>query len=511
MLSPVLAFAGVWFKDVQYKDGSVTGSVYTSVYDDVYSVTLNVYDPNKNFIRSVLLDTYAASTVNGATYNVWTLPAMNVGVHGSVYLSYATTYKTGNVLETVTDTTYSPFTHSTTPSTPIGGGYIPPTTPGSTSIDATSGVISEANVKDALANDKEIKIKETLAIPAAALVGAKIGAILTITGDNGTYQLPVSVLKLDDLAKALGVELKDLKIHVSIAKLTGTAASAVADAVKSAGGTALSEAVDFTLVAEGKDGKKLAIDSFGSTYVKRSLKMSKPASKIATVAMFDPATKALSFVPSKVSTASAEFQRTGNSVYIVVENAVSFSDVTSHWAKSDIELLASKFVVNGTGNGKFEADRDITRAEFAALAVKALGLNVPTVVSNTYFSDVAKTDWYAGYVVAAREAGLVNGYEDGTFKAEQSISREELSALVVRALKFAGVDTAITASEQAAALAKYTDSGDIVWAKAEVAAAIELGIVRGKTSTSLDINASATRAESATMLKRLLSQAGFIE
>jgi len=493
MILPVAAFGAGGFNN----DGTIGTNVNGSVYADVYyneGVSISVYAPDGTFlgVTKAMYDSvtggtykYRYSTATGATYN-WVNLLAYFGATDAVYKAV---YKPSNNVF-------------------FGGGFA-----SNNEINATNGTISASQVKDAVENGKVVKIADKLAIPADALAEAakKAGAKLVISGDNGSIELPLSVLKLEELAKQLGVDLKDLKINISITKLSGAEATAVTDAAKTVGAAALSDAVDFAIVAEGKDGKKVAIDSFGSTYVKRTIKTNKAATKTATVALYNPASKALSFVPSVVADTYADFKRTGNSVYVVVENAASFNDVAGHWAKSDIELLASKLVVDGTGAGKFEADRAITRAEFAALAVKALGLNVASVVSNTYFSDVATSDWSAGYVAAAKTAGLVDGYEDGTFQGDKEITREELSALVVRALKFAGVDTSLTAAQQSAALAKFSDSDEIVWGEKEVAAAIHLGIVNGKTDTTLETASDATRAESATMLKRLLTKAGFIK
>jgi hypothetical protein len=79
-----------------------------------------------------------------------------------------------------------------------------------------------------------IKITGDLRFPACfRLVDAatKDGASVTITSDNGTYTLPLSVLKLDDLAKALGISVADLTIKVTISKITGTTADAIKTAV----------------------------------------------------------------------------------------------------------------------------------------------------------------------------------------------------------------------------------------------------------------------------------------
>lgn len=510
VMAPLIAFAGVWY-DVKVKDGTVSGSVYMDTYGQ--NVMVNVYGPDKGYLTTTSATYDKYQTVNGTTY--WFYNLVPVKISTATKSVYLYTYGT----DVTQDTYYGPIKHvidddddDNHHSGGGGGGYSYVV---DGKIDATSGTVSEYALKSEFASNTnvELTIKETVSIPANALVDAvkKDGATLTIVGDYGTYVLPLSVLNLNSLAKAVDVSIADLKINVGIKKLSEDDAKSVADAVAAVDGKQLSEAVDFSLTAEGKDEKKVAITDFDNTYVKRKLPVKTAPSGTSTVVMYNPDTEKLSFVPSTVSSTEAVFKRTGNSVYTVIEASATFNDVKNHWAKADIELLASKLIVEGTAPGTFEADRNINRAEFAALVVRSLGLTVPSVSSNTYFSDVKGTEWYAGVVAAAKSAGLIDGYEDGTFKADKQITREELAAMVVRALKFAGVDTDISSSEQSSLLSKYSDSSKIVWAQEEVAAAIKAGIMDGMTDTTLETKANATRAQSATMLKRLLTKADFID
>src|SRR5690606_16979135 len=134
-----------------------------------------------------------------------------------------------------------------------------------------------------------------------------------------------------------------------------------------------------------------------------------------------------------------------NSVYAAIEYTRNFSDVLTHWAKSDIELLTNNLIVNGMTANTFEPERDITRAEFAALIVRSLGLS--PIAGASSFSDVQADDWFAAEVNAAAKAGIVDGYPDGTFLPNNKINREELAAMVVRALNFAGIESELTALE----------------------------------------------------------------
>jgi len=114
-------------------------------------------------------------------------------------------------------------------------------------------------------------------------------------------------------------------------------------------------------------------------------------------------------------------------------------------------------------------------------------------------------------VGAAAKAGIVDGYEDGTFRPNAQITREELAAMVVRAYRYAGGDVTVTASEQVRILAAWSDANRIVWGHEVVAVAVKAGLMDGMTNTTLETYGQATRAQSAAMLHRFLSKVQFME
>ena len=86
----------------------------------------------------------------------------------------------------------------------------------------------------------------------------------------------------------------------------------------------------------------------------------------------------------------------------------------------------------GYSDGTFRPDAPISRAEFAKIAVSFTQNNGSAVYN--YFTDVKTTDWFAPYVTAAKDAGLIEGYSDGSFKPESKITRAEACAIVNRTL-----------------------------------------------------------------------------
>ena len=156
-------------------------------------------------------------------------------------------------------------------------------------------------------------------------------------------------------------------------------------------------------------------------------------------------------------------------------------------------------IMNGVGEGRIEPERTINREEFVKMLVVALGLDLLDAKAD--FKDVDKNEWYAPYVATIKEKGLINGFEDGTFGIGQNISRQDLAVLIYRSSDLAKEDV-----KEA-----FKDDAEIAdYAKDAVYTLRDLGIINGKGEGKFDPNASATRAETATMLYKAI-KAGLFE
>jgi hypothetical protein len=174
------------------------------------------------------------------------------------------------------------------------------------------------------------------------------------------------------------------------------------------------------------------------------------------------------------------------------------TDIAGHWAKAEIEKLVALGIVNGYPDRTFRPDNNITRAEFTKILVKAMGL--AEVHAGVTFSDVSAGLWSHGYIGAAFKAGLVKGYEDGAFRPENKITRQEMAAMLVRAM---GKEA--EAQAKAGAQLNFKDADTIAaWANGYVAVAVEQGLVKGYPDNTFGPLRNATRAETATMAVRYL-------
>lgn len=194
----------------------------------------------------------------------------------------------------------------------------------------------------------------------------------------------------------------------------------------------------------------------------------------------------------------AKVQHFSNYAVFAREPAKSFADITPNsfgWARNTIETLAGAGIVAGVNGTHFEPARAVTRAEFTSLLVKALRLQTKTYTGNP-LKDVRADDWYAGAVTAAYDAGLVKGYEDGTFRPDSTITREEAAAILVRAMKLQTTEQKLP----------FTDCYKInSWARASVATASTYGLIKGLPDGTFRPDVTAGRAECAVMVYRMLT------
>ena len=177
----------------------------------------------------------------------------------------------------------------------------------------------------------------------------------------------------------------------------------------------------------------------------------------------------------------------------------TFKDVKDHWAKKEIEALATKGIIKGMDENNFMPESKVTRAQFATLLFNVLELEPER--HNGTFSDVKVSAWYATAIEAVANAGVVMG-SNGSFNPEKEITREEMAVMVVRAMEYKGL-TAV------AAPLSFEDKGEISsWAVEYVGKAVNKGIIRGMTDTTFVPKGKATRAQAAVMIYKLMELLG---
>ena len=132
----------------------------------------------------------------------------------------------------------------------------------------------------------------------------------------------------------------------------------------------------------------------------------------------------------------------------------TFPDISAHVNQPAIEALASRGIINGKTENSFEPESTMTRAEFATIIARGLGLP-PKNSAN--FKDVTVNDWFYNYVDTAHSYGIIKGVSENEFNPNGTITREEATVMVARAAKLCGMDTEMDTLAVRDVLAQFFD------------------------------------------------------
>lgn len=174
------------------------------------------------------------------------------------------------------------------------------------------------------------------------------------------------------------------------------------------------------------------------------------------------------------------------------------SDLQGHWAADQINSWVDKGLASGYQDGTFKPDNNITRAEFITLVNRAYKF---TATIGTNYSDVASNAWYAPEIARAKAAGYISGYEDGTIRPDQPISRQETAAIIARICK-------LDASASLAAVNKFKDAAEIPgWSQGPIGAVVAQGYMNGYPDQTYRPEKLITRAEAIVTLDNTIRTA----
>ncbi|PZD94195.1 hypothetical protein DNH61_19835 [Paenibacillus sambharensis] len=210
-------------------------------------------------------------------------------------------------------------------------------------------------------------------------------------------------------------------------------------------------------------------------------------------AVYAAASGTITFYPEKAGT------------YAALHNHVKFNDTSAYtWAEKQVEWLASRDVVSGTGMGAYQPQAKLTRAEFIHMLMGGLGL--ADVQTSASFTDVKQDGWYYQSVANAEKLGIITGKPDGTFGVHEEISRQDMAVMMAQAIKASGGKLASSGSSSA-----FRDHADISgYAADAVSAMYEAGLISGLGNNTFSPKQSATRAQAAVILYNMMTS-GLVE
>ncbi|MCL2461650.1 MAG: S-layer homology domain-containing protein, partial [Defluviitaleaceae bacterium] len=201
-----------------------------------------------------------------------------------------------------------------------------------------------------------------------------------------------------------------------------------------------------------------------------------------------------------------QFTSTGvlKDAYLPTYQAISPQPVldtdVAKWADQAIQDLVGKGILNTSGPSLYEPLTPITRGDFIHYLVKAMNLESKTGQAGATFSDVDPNIYYYFTVGAGQKAGLVAGVGGNLCQPDAQITRQDMFALIYRALNYAGMNL----TPDASALAKFHDSGKIsAYAKDAISALTANGLIAGDQNGNVNPLDNASRAEAAVLLYRV--------
>ncbi|MFD0678248.1 MULTISPECIES: S-layer homology domain-containing protein [unclassified Paenibacillus] len=478
---------------------SVSGKTQTSVSlswteatDNVGVVGYKVYVNN---------GTAAAATVTGLTYTLTGLLPSTSYTFVVKAVDAAGNLSEGAAISVLTSTYSS--NHSN------GGGGSAPVGPQSEDKQNVKLTDLKPDINGKLVLEMGIG-KKQLMLPVEAINALKSqSGKLEIQSEKGTVSIPLDVLK--SLTALLGNDAaaKDAQISFILSAMDKQSAENMAASAlktKDALVKSASEVLRFELSIFTKDGveKKLPlfnepieikIPYVGSSGLKEQL---------LGVYYLNEQTKEWEYVGGPIDAVNKQItvKLSHFSVYTVLEYNKTYIDVPSgHWGFNAVNVLSAKHIVNGIDAEHFAPTASTTRAEFAALLVRSLGLSAKAATALP-FNDVPSNAWYTEAVAAAYEAKLIGGRAAATFAPDDKLSREEMAVMLVRAYEVAAKGQKL----QAASSSSFTDANKVSsWAIEAVQAAASARLLNGTGDGEFQPTLWTNRAETAQAIANLLS------
>ena len=332
----------------------------------------------------------------------------------------------------------------------------------------------------------------------------------------GDYKLVVTLVDVDETKIEIGFEV----VKAPILSAEPTADFFPTD------GTAAAEPSFYGYTEEGLEGQQfpLAAEDISVEYYEASLNdngtkddpsddfwTAKAGAKAIPAEELTEAGDYVAFIYVKTTASNIENGTLENKetfddqpVHFVVEETAGYNDVAADaWYADSVYKAKDNGYMEGVAAGVFAPDRAMTRAEFAQVVANMAGVG-KAGIGETYptkFSDVPADAWYAKAIEWASRYGIVNGTSETTFEPNGTVTREQIATMLYR---YAGNN----AQADLTVLDAFVDGAQVSdWAANAMAWAVEEGYMNGKGADDLQPQATATRAEIATLAVRVQPEA----
>lgn len=166
---------------------------------------------------------------------------------------------------------------------------------------------------------------------------------------------------------------------------------------------------------------------------------------------------------------------------------ISFTDIAGHWAEANIKRAVELGFIKGYGDDTFRPNREVSRAEFAVMIYGALGYQENSEALLRFKDRDQFASWSRTAISALASEGIINGYDDGTFRPGRSINRSEMAVMMAAILKLD-----VNYSDRST----FSDASDMpFWAEPSIAAVAKENLLQGRGNNKFKPNGLMTRAE----------------
>ncbi|MFS0855008.1 glycosyl hydrolase 53 family protein [Paenibacillus taichungensis] len=217
--------------------------------------------------------------------------------------------------------------------------------------------------------------------------------------------------------------------------------------------------------------------------------------------------KPVTFTQYDEMTQSLAYKPLQSGRFVITEVQVPLNDLQSYsWAIKEVQNLYGKGIISGMTDTRFSPQAELTRAQFLQMIMKGIGESRLPDTSTSAPMDVKSDQWYSDFVRLGLEMGIVQGRADGSFAANERITREDMAVMLNRAVQVMKQNTSATVDTTPNSTA-FNDNADIAeYAKQAVAAMQEQGLLKGMADGSFAPKLHANRAQGAVAVARMMEQ-----
>lgn len=386
---------------------------------------------------------------------------------------------------------------------PIVATPTPTPSPTTGTISAETQVVSVNSLNNAMGGKVEVELaqgKKALLLPILAAKTLGTNDLVVKAGDLSITFTNEELTVIQGMVTAAEAEGSQILFEVSPLAETGVNALVAGLGKADTQVTSVSKVYEFKLHIVKKDGTLIPVTAFKEPIV-ITFKLNGNPHKEWTGVYYLGDNNELEYVGGTLQGDSMTAQIRHFSKYAVLEINKSFKDVpAAYWASAAIKSLAAKQIITGVTDSEFAPKSYVSRAEFTAMLVRALG--IPAEGQAT-FTDIKPEVWYSSYVATAAKLGIINGRSEDVFAPNVTINREEMAVMVIRALEVKQG----TKIDLPAVTSAFADASSIsARAGTYVNAAAAMGLIQGRENKQFAPTGQMTRAESAQVIYRLLGK-----